>query len=129
MVDQVHPGTQLAKEEIIGPVLSVARINDLEEALCLGRQYLYGNGAPIFTRSGWAAREFKYRFNAGMIGINVSVPAPLAWFPFTGWNQPFFGELHVGGVEGVHFYTRQKLTMTRWFASSRESFQDPIWKR
>jgi malonate-semialdehyde dehydrogenase (acetylating)/methylmalonate-semialdehyde dehydrogenase len=129
VVDQVHPGSRLATEEIFGPLLSVVRVNDLEEALALGRQCPYGNGASLFTRSGWAAREFKHRFNAGMIGINVGVPAPMAWFPFTGWNQSFFGDLHIQGVEGVQFYTRQKLTMTRWFGSPREEHQDPIWRR
>ena len=85
------------------------------------RNVPYGNGASIFTRSGYAARQFKQHFNAGMIGINVGVPAPMAWFPFTGWNQSFFGDLHIQGVEGVHFYTRQKMTMTRWFASRPRS--------
>ncbi len=129
VVDQVRPGSRLATDEIFGPLLSVVRVGGLEEALALGRQCAYGNGASIFTRDGWAAREFKQRFNAGMIGINVGVPAPMAWFPFTGWNQSFFGDLHIQGVEGVHFYTRQKMTMTRWFASARESPHDPIWKK
>jgi malonate-semialdehyde dehydrogenase (acetylating)/methylmalonate-semialdehyde dehydrogenase len=129
VVDRVRPGTRLAREEVFGPLLSVVRVGDLDEALRLGQQCTYGNGASIFTRSGWAAREFKHRFNAGMIGINVGVPAPLAWFPFTGWNQSFFGDLHIQGVEGIHFYTRQKLTMTRWFASPQESAHDPIWKK
>jgi malonate-semialdehyde dehydrogenase (acetylating)/methylmalonate-semialdehyde dehydrogenase len=129
VVDQVRPGTTLATEEIFGPLLSVVRAATLDEALRLGQQCPYGNGASIFTQSGYAAREFKHRFNAGMIGINVGVPAPMAWFPFTGWNQSFFGDLHMQGVEGVHFYTRQKLTMTRWFASTQEGHQDPIWKK
>ena len=119
---------RLAREEIFGPVLSVVRTGDLEEALAIGRQCEYGNGASIFTRSGWAAREFKRRFNAGMIGINVGVPAPMAWFPFTGWNKSFFGDLHIQGVEGVQFYTQQKLTMTRWFRTAIDSHADPIWK-
>jgi len=118
---------RLAREEIFGPVLSVVRAGDLEEALAVGRQCEYGNGASIFTRSGWAAREFKRRFNAGMIGINVGVPAPMAWFPFTGWNKSFFGDLHVQGVEGVQFYTQHKMTMTRWFRGATESHHDPIW--
>ena len=62
------------------------------------------------------------------IGVNVGVPAPMAWFPFTGWNQSFFGDLHIQGTESVHFYTRQKMTMTRWFASAEESHHDPVWK-
>jgi malonate-semialdehyde dehydrogenase (acetylating)/methylmalonate-semialdehyde dehydrogenase len=128
VVDRVRPTMRLAREEIFGPVLSVVRTGDLEEALAVGRQCEYGNGASIFTRSGWAAREFKRRFNAGMIGINVGVPAPMAWFPFTGWNKSFFGDLHIQGVEGVQFYTQQKMTMTRWFRSASESHADPIWK-
>jgi malonate-semialdehyde dehydrogenase (acetylating)/methylmalonate-semialdehyde dehydrogenase len=128
VVDRVRPTMRLAREEIFGPVLSVMRTGDLAEALEVGRQCEYGNGASIFTRSGWAAREFKRRFNAGMIGINVGVPAPMAWFPFTGWNKSFFGDLHIQGVEGVHFYTKQKMTMTRWFRTAADSHADPIWK-
>jgi malonate-semialdehyde dehydrogenase (acetylating)/methylmalonate-semialdehyde dehydrogenase len=128
VVDRVRPTMRLAREEIFGPVLSVVRTRDLDEALALGRQCEYGNGASIFTRSGWAAREFKRRFNTGMIGINVGVPAPMAWFPFTGWNKSFFGDLHMQGVEGVHFYTQQKMTLSRWFQSASESHADPIWK-
>ena len=128
IVDRVEPGTRLASDEIFGPLLSVVRSKSLDEALAVGRQSPYGNGASIFTHSGWAAREFKQRFNAGMIGINVGVPAPMAWFPFTGWNQSFFGDLHVQGVEGVQFYTRQKTTTTRWFADARDSAHDPVWR-
>jgi len=129
VLDKVAPEMRVAREEIFGPVLSVVRAGDLDEALDLGKNVPYGNGASIFTRSGYAARQFKQYFNAGMIGINLGVPAPMAWFPFTGWNQSFFGDLHIQGVEGVHFYTRQKMTMTRWFASAQESAHDPIWKR
>ena len=127
VVDQVEPSMRVAKEEIFGPLLSVIRTDDLEAAIAVGDQCEYGNGASIFTRDGYAAREFKQRFNAGMIGINVGVPAPMAWFPFTGWNQSFFGDLHIQGTEGVHFYTRQKMTLTRWFASADESHLDPVW--
>jgi malonate-semialdehyde dehydrogenase (acetylating) / methylmalonate-semialdehyde dehydrogenase len=129
VIDRVKPEMRVAKEEIFGPVLSVLRAADLDEALAVGRNCPYGNGASIFTRSGYAARQFKQHFNAGMIGINIGVPAPMAWFPFTGWNQSFFGDLHIQGLEGVHFYTRQKMTMTRWFASTQESSHDPIWKK
>lgn len=128
VVDRVQPTMRLAREEIFGPVLSVVRTDDLEQALALGRQCEYGNGACIFTRSGWAARQFKRHFNAGMIGVNVGVPAPMAWFPFTGWNKSFFGDLHIQGTEGVQFYTQQKMTLTRWFQSADESHADPIWK-
>ena len=128
VIDGVESHMRVAKEEIFGPVLSVIRANDLEGALAVGRQCEYGNGASIFTQNGQAAREFKRHFNAGMIGINVGVPAPMAWFPFTGWNQSFFGDLHIQGSESVLFYTRQKMTLTRWFQSAADSHHDPVWK-
>ena len=128
VLDRVEPAMRVAREEIFGPVLSVVRVGDLDEALAVGQACPYGNGASIFTRDGRAAREFKHRFNAGMIGVNVGVPAPMAWFPFTGWNQSFFGDLHIQGTEGVQFYTRQKMTMTRWFDSPTASHHDPVWK-
>jgi len=128
VIDGVQPGMRVAREEIFGPVLSVMRVRDLDEALEVGRRCEYGNGASIFTNNGYAAREFSRHFNAGMIGINVGVPAPMAWFPFTGWNKSFFGDLHVQGVEGVQFYTQQKLTLSRWFQSAADSHIDPIWK-
>ena len=87
VLDRVEPSMKVARDEIFGPVLSVIRVDDLETALAIGRDCPYGNGASIFTRSGWAARQFKHHFNAGMIGINVGVPAPMAWFPFTGLEQ------------------------------------------
>jgi betaine-aldehyde dehydrogenase len=120
---------RVAQEEIFGPVLSVVRAATLDAALEVGRKSPYGNGASIFTRDGYAAREFKHRFNAGMIGVNVGVPAPMAWFPFTGWNQSFFGDLHIQGTESVHFYTRQKMTLTRWFKSAADSHHDPVWRK
>ncbi|HEY6563967.1 MAG TPA: CoA-acylating methylmalonate-semialdehyde dehydrogenase [Pirellulaceae bacterium] len=127
VVDHVQPGARLAREEVFGPLLSVMRANDLDEAIALGASCPFGNGASIFTQDGRAAREFKRRFNAGMIGINVGVPAPMAWLPFTGWNQSFFGDLHMQGQEGIHFYTRQKMTLTRWFDSPKDSHHDPVW--
>ena len=128
VIDRVEPQMRVAKEEIFGPVLSVIRATNLEHALDIGRQCPYGNGASIFTGDGYAARQFKRYFNAGMIGINVGVPAPMAWFPFTGWNQSFFGDLHIQGTESVQFYTRQKMTLTRWFESAADSHLDPVWR-
>lgn len=128
VVDHVTTASPLWTEEIFGPVLSVVRAETLEDAIAIGKSCPYGNGASIFTRDGYAARTFKRHFNAGMIGINVGVPAPMAWLPFTGWNQSFFGDLHIQGTEGVHFYTRQKMTLTRWFESSEDSHVDPVWK-
>lgn len=127
VVDRVAPDMRVAKEEIFGPVLSVSRVASLEDALAVGDQCEYGNGAVIFTQDGYAAREFKQRFNAGMIGVNVGVPAPMAWFPFTGWNRSFFGDLHVQGKESIQFYTRQKVTLTRWPQPS-DSHLDPVWR-
>jgi malonate-semialdehyde dehydrogenase (acetylating) / methylmalonate-semialdehyde dehydrogenase len=128
VLDHVAPDMRVAREEIFGPVLSVIRVDELEAALAIGRDCAYGNGASIFTRSGWAARQFKQYFNAGMIGINIGVPAPMAWFPFTGWNRSFFGDLHIQGTESIQFYTQQKMTMTRWFESPKDSHHDPVWK-
>jgi malonate-semialdehyde dehydrogenase (acetylating) / methylmalonate-semialdehyde dehydrogenase len=128
VVDRVAPSMRVYKEEIFGPVLSVVRAADLDEALAVGDGCEYGNGAAIFTRSGYAARQFKQRFNAGMIGINVGVPAPMAWFPFTGWNRSFFGDLHIQGTESIQFYTRQKVTLTRW-PKSDDSHLDPVWRQ
>ena len=128
IIDHVKPQMRVACEEIFGPVLSVIRVNALEAALEVGRNSPYGNGASIFTQSGWAAREFKQHFNAGMIGVNIGVPAPMAWFPFTGWNQSFFGDLHVQGREGIQFYTRQKTSMTRWFERASDAAHDPVWR-
>ncbi|HEY3394487.1 MAG TPA: CoA-acylating methylmalonate-semialdehyde dehydrogenase [Lacipirellulaceae bacterium] len=128
VVDRVRTDMRVWREEIFGPVLSVVRAADLDEALAIGSKCEYGNGAAIFTRSGYAAREFKRRFNAGMIGINVGVPAPMAWFPFTGWNRSFFGDLHIQGTESILFYTRQKVTLTRW-PKSDDSHLDPVWRQ
>ncbi len=128
VLDHVEPTMTVARDEIFGPVLSVIRVDDLDAALAIGKNCQYGNGASIFTRSGWAARQFKHHFNAGMIGINIGVPAPMAWFPFTGWNNSFFGDLHIQGTESIQFYTQQKMTMTRWFESAADSPTDPVWK-
>jgi malonate-semialdehyde dehydrogenase (acetylating)/methylmalonate-semialdehyde dehydrogenase len=128
VVDRVACGTRLAREEIFGPVLSVVRVDDIEAAIEVGKSCRLGNGASIFTSSGYAAREFKQRFNAGMIGINIGVPAPMAWFPFTGWNESFFGDLHIQGRESIQFYTQGKTTMTRWFKTTTDAAHDPVWR-
>jgi malonate-semialdehyde dehydrogenase (acetylating) / methylmalonate-semialdehyde dehydrogenase len=128
VVDHVTPKMTIAREEVFGPVISVSRVDSLEDAIRLGDECEYGNGAVIFTQSGRAAREFKRRFNAGMIGINVGVPAPMAWFPFTGWNSSFFGDLHIQGREGILFYTQQRVTMTRWPEPKTRDMHDPVWR-
>jgi malonate-semialdehyde dehydrogenase (acetylating)/methylmalonate-semialdehyde dehydrogenase len=116
ILDKVQGDMTVAREEIFGPVLNVMHLDDLDAAIGLANRSHYGNGASIFTRSGKAAREFKHRINCGMVGINVGVPASVAWFPFNGWNDSFFGDLHMQGKEGVQFFTQQKVTTSRWFS-------------
>ncbi len=112
--DHVQPDMQLCKDEIFGPVLSVMRTDDLSEAISRANRSPYGNAAVIFTRDGRAARQFAKEIQCGMVGINVGVPAPMALFPFAGWNQSFFGDLHMQGAEGIQFYTRNKVILSRW---------------
>jgi malonate-semialdehyde dehydrogenase (acetylating)/methylmalonate-semialdehyde dehydrogenase len=114
LVDHVQPSMAVFKEEIFGPVLSMLRPKSLDEAIATMNHLRFGNGASIFTSSGAAARRFTREIQCGMLGINVGVPAPMALFSFSGWNQSFFGDLHVQGMEGVMFYTRQKCVLSRW---------------
>ncbi len=125
ILDEIRPDMTVAREEIFGPVLNVYRMDDLDSAIELANKSAYGNGAAIFTNSGRAAREFKHRIRAGMVGINVGVPAAMAFFPFSGWGESFFGDLHLQGREGVAFYTQQKVTTSRWFAAG----EGDIWAR
>jgi malonate-semialdehyde dehydrogenase (acetylating)/methylmalonate-semialdehyde dehydrogenase len=118
ILDQVRGEMTVAREEIFGPVLNVMRIEDLDDAIEIANRSAYGNGTAIFTNSGKAAREFKHRVKAGMVGINVGVPATMAMFPFTGWDESFYGDLHIQGKEGVQFYTQQKVVSTRWFGDN-----------
>jgi malonate-semialdehyde dehydrogenase (acetylating) / methylmalonate-semialdehyde dehydrogenase len=113
--DGVTPEMTIAKDEIFGPVLSVMRVKTLEEAIELVNRSPFGNATSIFTGSGKAAREYSSRVEAGMVGINVGVAAPMAFFPFAGWKNSFFGDLHAHGKDAVMFYTEQKVLMTRWF--------------
>jgi malonate-semialdehyde dehydrogenase (acetylating)/methylmalonate-semialdehyde dehydrogenase len=116
VLDHVRPDMVTMREEVFGPVLNVVRMDDLDAAIELANSSPYGNGAAIFTRSGKAAREFRHRVQAGMVGINIGVPAPMAFFPFSGWHASFFGDLHLQGRESVAFFTQQKVTTTRWFS-------------
>jgi malonate-semialdehyde dehydrogenase (acetylating)/methylmalonate-semialdehyde dehydrogenase len=125
IVDQVQNSMTLAKEEVFGPVLNVMRMDDLDAAIAQANRSSFGNGASIFTNSGKAAREFKHRVKAGMVGINVGVPATMAMFPFTGWDDSFYGDLHIQGREGVAFYTQQKVVSTRWFNEG----EGDVWKK
>ena len=111
----VRPEMAIAREEIFGPVLSVIRVNTLEDAIALVNKSAFGNATSIFTGSGKAAREYSAQVDVGMIGVNVGVAAPMAFFPFAGWKNSFFGDLHAHGKDAVMFYTEQKVMMTRWF--------------
>jgi malonate-semialdehyde dehydrogenase (acetylating) / methylmalonate-semialdehyde dehydrogenase len=113
--DHVTPEMTIAKEEIFGPVLSVMRVNTLDEAIALVNCSPFGNASSIFTSSGKAAREYSSRVEAGMVGVNIGVAAPMAFFPFAGWKNSFFGDLHAHGKDAVAFYTEQKVIMSRWF--------------
>jgi malonate-semialdehyde dehydrogenase (acetylating)/methylmalonate-semialdehyde dehydrogenase len=125
IVDRVQNGMTLAREEVFGPVLNVMRMEDLDHAIEQANRSAYGNGAAIFTNSGGAAREFKHRVKAGMVGINVGVPATMAMFPFTGWDASFFGDLHIQGREAVQFYTQQKVVTTRWLGGQAAD----VWRK
>jgi malonate-semialdehyde dehydrogenase (acetylating) / methylmalonate-semialdehyde dehydrogenase len=112
--DQVRPSMKIAREEIFGPVLSVVRADSFTEALDVVNQSEFGNAASIYTRSGSAAREFTEKVQAGMVGINIGVPAPVAIFPFAGWKGSFYGDLHALGKDAVRFYTETKVVTARW---------------
>lgn len=114
LVDQVEPDRDIFRQELFGPVLSMLHPETLEEAIAWFNQLPYGNAATLFTQNGNAARQFTREVECGMIGINLGVPAPVALFPFSGWDESFFGDLHVQGKEGVMFYTRQKTVLSRW---------------
>jgi malonate-semialdehyde dehydrogenase (acetylating)/methylmalonate-semialdehyde dehydrogenase len=111
----VKPSATVAREEIFGPVLSVIRAEDLDEAIRIVNSSDFGNTTTIYTQSGKAAREYQSRVEVGMVGVNMAVAAPMAFFPFAGWKNSFFGDLHAHGKDGVLFYTEQKVLMTRWF--------------
>jgi malonate-semialdehyde dehydrogenase (acetylating)/methylmalonate-semialdehyde dehydrogenase len=112
--DEVKPDMRIYKEEIFGPVLSVVRAPDYNAAVKLVNDHEFGNGTAIFTRDGDAAREFASKINIGMVGINVPIPVPMAFYSFGGWKRSLFGDHHMHGPEGVRFYTRQKMVTSRW---------------
>jgi len=114
ILDHVTPRMAVGREEIFGPVLSIARAATLDDAIAQANSSSLGNMATIFTQSGRAGREFRERVEAGMTGINVPIAQPFAFFPFSGWKGSFFGDLHVHGSDGIDFYTRKKVVVTRW---------------
>ncbi len=114
LFDHVKPEMSIYRDEIFGPVLVVLRVQTLEEAIEMINRNPYGNGTAIFTESGGAARRFEDEVQVGMIGVNVPIPVPVAFYSFGGWKNSLFGDLHMHGVEGVKFYTRTKVITTRW---------------
>jgi malonate-semialdehyde dehydrogenase (acetylating)/methylmalonate-semialdehyde dehydrogenase len=113
--DHVRADSTIAREEIFGPVLSIVRVGDLEEAIALVNSSAFGNTTSIFTADGKTAREYATRIEVGMVGVNIGVAAPMAFFPFSGWKNSFYGDLHAHGRDAILFYTEQKVLMTRWF--------------
>ncbi len=114
ILTDVQPGSEIWKTEIFGPVLSLMHVNTIDEAIALTNSHVYGNQASLFTSSGAAARKFRYEAEAGNIGINIGVAAPMAFFPFSGWKESFFGDLHGQGMDAVEFFTQKKVVVERW---------------
>jgi len=121
LFDHVKPDMSIYKDEIFGPVLIVLRANTLDEAIGIVNRNPYGNGTAIFTGSGAAARRYEDEIEVGMVGVNVAIPVPMAFFSFGGWKQSLFGDLHVYGPEAIAFYTRTKAVTTRWPATNAVS--------
>src|SRR6187401_527882 len=114
LIDEVTPEMDVYKEEIFGPVLGITRVDTYEEAVQLVNENPYGNGVAIFTRDGGVARQFQFEVNAGMVGVNVPIPVPVAYYSFGGWKSSLFGDLHIYGPEGIQFYTQGKVVTSRW---------------
>jgi malonate-semialdehyde dehydrogenase (acetylating)/methylmalonate-semialdehyde dehydrogenase len=114
LIDNVTPQMDCYRDEIFGPVLTVVRVKTYDDAVKLINDNPYGNGTAIFTRDGGAARQFQFEVNAGMVGINVPIPVPVAYYSFGGWKNSLFGDLHMYGPEGIQFYTRAKIVTSRW---------------
>jgi malonate-semialdehyde dehydrogenase (acetylating)/methylmalonate-semialdehyde dehydrogenase len=114
LLDRVTPDMAVYRDEVFGPVLSVVRVDSYDEALALVNENRWGNGAAIFTRDGGVARRFQFDAQAGMIGVNVPIPVPVSYYSFGGWKESLFGDSHIYGPEGVHFYTRGKVVTSRW---------------
>lgn len=112
--DNVTTEMRIWKEEIFAPILSIVRVETLEDAIDLTNESDFGNGACLFTESGHSVRYFRENIEVGMLGVNLGVPAPMAFFPFSGWKNSFYGDLHANGSDGVEFYTRRKMLTARW---------------
>jgi malonate-semialdehyde dehydrogenase (acetylating)/methylmalonate-semialdehyde dehydrogenase len=120
LFDEVRPEMRIYKEEIFGPVLSVVRARDYDEALRLPNEHEYGNGVAIYTRDGDAARDFAAKVNVGMVGVNVPIPVPIAYYTFGGWKRSGFGDLNQHGPDAVRFYTKTKTVTSRWPSGVKE---------
>ncbi|MCX6489620.1 MAG: aldehyde dehydrogenase family protein, partial [Rhodococcus sp.] len=118
LIDHVTPDMSIYTDEIFGPVLSVVRVDTYDEALTLINDNPYGNGTAIFTNDGGAARRFQNEVEVGMVGVNVPIPVPMAYYSFGGWKSSLFGDSHAHGTEGVHFFTRGKAVTSRWLDPS-----------
>jgi malonate-semialdehyde dehydrogenase (acetylating)/methylmalonate-semialdehyde dehydrogenase len=118
LLDNVTPEMSVYTDEIFGPVLSILRVHTYDEALALVNSHEYGNGTAIFTNDGGAARRFQNEVEVGMVGINVPIPVPMAYYSFGGWKNSLFGDSHAHGTEGVHFFTRGKVITSRWLDPS-----------
>jgi malonate-semialdehyde dehydrogenase (acetylating)/methylmalonate-semialdehyde dehydrogenase len=122
LVSDVAPMSEFARTEIFGPVLGMMHVDSVEEAIELVNQSQYGNMACLFTSSGSVARRFRYEADAGNIGINIGIAAPMAFFPFSGWKESFFGDMHGQGKDAVEFFTRKKVVIERWFEEWTRKF-------
>ena len=120
LFDDVKPDMTIYKEEIFGPVLSVVRAKDYEEAVRLPSEHEYGNGVAIFTRDGDTARDFTNRVQVGMVGVNFAIPVPLSYYTFGGWKRSGFGDLNQHGPDSIRFYTKTKTVTARWPSGTKE---------
>jgi malonate-semialdehyde dehydrogenase (acetylating) / methylmalonate-semialdehyde dehydrogenase len=121
ILDEVDPDAPIISEEVFGPVLTVVRADSLDDAIALVNSSRFGNGTSIFTESGASVRRYRHEVQAGMIGVNIGVAAPVAFFPFSGWKDSFLGDLHAHGPDAVEFYTRKKTVTTRYLSSGQGS--------
>jgi malonate-semialdehyde dehydrogenase (acetylating) / methylmalonate-semialdehyde dehydrogenase len=121
ILDNVTPEMDVAREEVFGPVLSVIRVNTLDDAIAVVNGSRFGNGTSIFTESGAAVRRYRHDVEVGMVGVNIGVAAPVAFFPFSGWKDSFLGDLHAHGPDAVDFYTREKTVTSRFFSTGQGS--------
>jgi malonate-semialdehyde dehydrogenase (acetylating) / methylmalonate-semialdehyde dehydrogenase len=121
ILDDVRPEMEIAQEEVFGPVLCIVRVDTLEQAIEVVNRSRFGNGTSIFTENGAAVRRYRHDVEAGMIGVNIGVAAPVAFFPFSGWKDSFLGDLHAHGPDAVEFFTRKKTVTSRFFSSGQSS--------